>query len=81
MSKRLQVVLDDAEFAAVQAIASREGKTLSEWVRGLLREARHSQPTGDQARKLTVVRAAARHDFPTADVDRMLEEIEHGYLR
>jgi hypothetical protein len=37
-------------------------------------------PTGDQARKLAAVRAAARHDFPTAEIDRMLEEIEQGYL-
>ena len=31
-------------------------------------------------RKISVVRAAARHDFPTADIDRMLAEIERGYL-
>lgn len=81
VSKRLQVVLDDAEFAALQDVASREGKSLSEWVRGVLRDARRGLPTGDQARKLAAVRAAARHDFPTAEIDRMLEEIEQGYLR
>jgi hypothetical protein len=27
-----------------------------------------------------VVRAAARHSFPTADVDQMMAEIEQGYL-
>jgi hypothetical protein len=26
-----------------------------------------------------VIRAAARHDFPSADIDRMLAEIESGY--
>jgi hypothetical protein len=26
------------------------------------------------------VRAAARHSFPTADIDQMLAEIESGYL-
>ena len=81
MSKRLQVVLDDTEFAALRGAASREGKTVSEWVRGVLREARRDQPTGDRARKLAAVRAAARHDFPTADIDRMLAEVEQGYLR
>jgi hypothetical protein len=30
-------------------------------------------------RKLEAVRLAARHDYPTADIDRMLEEIEQGY--
>jgi hypothetical protein len=26
------------------------------------------------------VRAAVSHEFPVADIDRMLEEIERGYL-
>lgn len=30
-------------------------------------------------RKLAAIRAAARHEFPTADIDRMLNEIESGY--
>lgn len=81
MSKRLQVVLDDGEYAALQDVASRDGKTVSEWVRGVLREARRGRPASDQSRKLATVRAAARHDFPTADVDQMLAEIEQGYLR
>ena len=35
---------------------------------------------GDPARKLAAVRAAVGHEFPTADIDAMLEEIESGYL-
>jgi hypothetical protein len=31
------------------------------------------------ASKLEVIRAAARMDFPTTEIDRMLEEIERGY--
>jgi len=30
-------------------------------------------------KKLEVIRAATRHDFPSADMDRMLAEIESGY--
>jgi hypothetical protein len=81
MSRRLQVVLDDAEFDAIRDVASREGVTVSEWVRRVLSSARRQQPAGDQARKLAAVRAAARHRFPTADIDAMLEEIEQGYVR
>jgi hypothetical protein len=33
MSKRLQVVVDDAELERFQGAARREGMTLSEWVR------------------------------------------------
>lgn len=81
MSKRLQVVLDDAEFDSVRELAAREGMTTSEWVRVQLRRARRERPDGDQARKLAAVRAAARHEFPTGDIDQMLAEIEQGYTR
>jgi hypothetical protein len=31
------------------------------------------------ARKLRVIRTAALHSYPVADIDSMLEEIESGY--
>jgi len=36
-------------------------------------------PSHDADRKLQVVRAAITYDFPTADMDQMLHEIEAGY--
>jgi hypothetical protein len=30
--------------------------------------------------KLAAIRTAARHEFPTADIDRMNAEIVRGYL-
>ena len=53
---------------------------MSEWVRRALREARTESTTGDPARKLAVIRAAASHDFPTAELEQMLAEIESGYV-
>jgi hypothetical protein len=47
--------------------------------RQALRAARRSAPRTDTKKKLEVVRAAARHAFPTADIDSMLREIERGY--
>lgn len=79
MSKRLQVLLGEEEFEQIRALAAREGLTVSEWVRQVLRRVRREHPSGDQARKLAAVRAAARHEFPTADIERMLAEIERGY--
>ena len=79
MSKRLQVVLDDVELADIQRAARRERVTTSEWVRQVLRAARRAVPSGEAKKKLDVVRIAARHDFPTADIDQMLSEIERGY--
>jgi hypothetical protein len=80
MSKRLQVLLDEAEFEAIQRVAAREGVTVSEWVRQKLRAAQRAHSGGDQARKLAAVHAATRHSFPTGDIDTMLEQIERGYL-
>jgi hypothetical protein len=38
-----------------------------------------TEPLGDAGKKLDVVRAAARHTYPSADIERMLSEIESGY--
>ena len=37
------------------------------------------EPVGRVGKKLEVIRAAARLDYPTGDIDRMLAEIEMGY--
>lgn len=80
MSKRLQVLLGEDEFEHLREAAARDGMTVSEWVRQQIRSAVRRRPSGDQARKLAAVRAAARHQFPTADIQTMLAEIERGYL-
>lgn len=79
MSTRLQVVIDDEELDEIRDAARRQGMTVSEWVRQTLRQARRSTPGSSIDRKLAAVRAAVRHDFPTADIDHMLTEIEQGY--
>jgi malonyl CoA-acyl carrier protein transacylase len=81
MSKRLQVVFEDAEFEEVRRAAQSRGTTVSEWVRQTLRQARRGDASGDVEHRLAVVRAAARYDFPTADVETMLAEIEQGYTQ
>ncbi|MDX1567600.1 MAG: hypothetical protein R3223_07355 [Longimicrobiales bacterium] len=80
MSKRLQVVLDDKEYQEIKRAARQQGLSLSEWVRRSLAEARDRQPIADASKKLAVVRAAAEHEFPTADIEQILREIEQGYL-
>jgi hypothetical protein len=79
MSKRLQIVVDDKEMREIERAARQRDLTVSEWVRQSLRAARLSQPSGDPTKKLQVIRAAAKHSFPTADIDQMLGEIEAGY--
>lgn len=80
MSKRLQVVLDEEEYREIQRTARRHRMSVSEWVRQALRRARRSEPAVDAGRKLEAVRAAVGHEYPTADIEQMLQEIERGYL-
>ncbi len=80
MSKRLQVLLEDAELAEIRRLARRQRLTTAAWVRRALRAARRSEPSADAGKKLAVVRSAAGHAFPTAEIDQMLAEIERGYL-
>ncbi len=79
MSKRLQVVLDDAELREIRKTAKASGLTVSAWVRQSLRQARDGIVVEDPDKRLAVVRAAARNAYPTADIDDMLGQIESGY--
>ena len=79
MSKRLQVLLDEAELAEIRKAARRQRLTTAAWVRQALRAARRTEPRTDAKKKLAVVRAAVQHSFPTADIEQMLAEIERGY--
>ena len=79
MSKRLQVLVPDREMSEIQRLARSEHMTVGEWVRRTLREARNRKPATDAETKLKAVRRAAEFAFPTADVERMLNEIEQGY--
>jgi hypothetical protein len=76
MSKRLQVLLGDAEFADIRRAARLNRMTVAEWVRQALRRARREEPTTDPRRKLAAVREGARASYPSPDIDQMLAEIE-----
>lgn len=78
MSTRLQVLMGEEELEEIRRHARREGMTVSEWVRQALRSARRS-PSSEPERRMAAVRAAARHEFPTGNIDDMLAEIERGY--
>ena len=79
MAKRLQVILQDPEYREIQRMARSRRMSLAEWVRQALDQARRRQPLGDVEKKLEAIRAAARHESPTSDIDTMLAEIERGY--
>ena len=79
MAKRLQVILQDPEYREIQRAAEAQRLSIAAWVRQALAAARRREPLGNVGKKLDSVRAAARHSYPTADINDMLAEIERGY--
>ena len=80
MSKRLQVLLPEKEFAQIKAVAARRHLTVAEWVRQSLRRAYLNEPSTDKDRKMAAVRKAVVNEFPTGDVEQMNAEIQRGYV-
>ena len=81
MIKRLQVLMDERELREIRHAAKASRVPVAEWVRRALRDARRRESSGDPAAKLDLIRKSAAADFPTADIDQMLAEIELGYTK
>jgi len=82
VTKRLQVLLDDSELRTIQRLARRDKLTTAEWVRRRLREGAVAASRPDTAARLAAIHTAYRNDTaaPAPEIDRMLDEIEQGYL-
>lgn len=78
VSKRLQVVLSEKELDALRVAAKRQGLTLSEWARGVLRRARERQLGPSPETKLEALDRALQCGHPTADIEQMLDDIDEG---
>ncbi len=71
--------MGDDEYAEIEELAERQGESVSQWVRAALREARAQQPRQTQARKLAALRKALTYEFPSGDIEKILDETERGY--
>ncbi len=80
MTKRLQVLLDDAELADIQALAKRRRQTTAAFVREALRAAQAAAEYPTIEHKLRAIREAAQYRFPAGDIETINAEIEQGYL-
>ena len=80
MSKRLQVLLSNEEMESIQQHAALDNLSVGEYVRRTLKESDSLRPSLSASAKLTLIRQAAGHSFPTADIDQMNREIQQGYL-
>lgn len=79
MTKRLQVLFDEAEYAALQQAAAARGLSVAEWVRQAVAAARRRESSGDVDRKLDAIRVAVRHSGPTGQIERLTAEVERTY--
>jgi hypothetical protein len=77
MSKRLQVVIPDDEYIALECAARRRGKPLSQLVRESLRRIVEQEEV-DTERRIAAVLRFARVDGPSADIEEVLADIERG---
>lgn len=70
------MILTDAEYEEIRKAARARHMTMAERVRQALCAGAWGRSSCDVGKNLEVVRAAARFQFPTADLDRMLSKIE-----
>lgn len=79
MSKRLQVVMPDDEYEALERSARRRRKPVAQVVRDALRRAMADEEGAeDPEQKLAAVLRFARYSGPTGDIEQLLGEIESG---
>ena len=70
------MLLPDEEMSETQEFAVRARLTVAACVRCALDDVKRRQASGDPARKVAAIRAAASHEFPSGDIASMLGEIE-----
>ena len=73
------MILKDPEYREIQRVARSRHMSIAEWVRQALDLARRREPLGGTGKKLEIIRTATQHNYPVADIDGMLAEIEAGY--
>ena len=77
MDTHVRVPLTENEYADLKAIAGRRGQSFDEWARQALLRAKNEQAHTVQS-KLRGIAKAAKHSFPSGDIEDMLAEIEAG---
>ena len=78
MSKRLQVLVSEEEFATFRVVARRGHLSVGEWVRGALRRAAAEADVGSADEKIKAIREALQYAGPTGDIDVMNAQIAEG---
>lgn len=75
MSQRLQVLVDPREISLIRREATHEKKSVSEWVRDLIRERLSRRSKGAE---IDPIKALEAMQLPAPPIDQMLQEIDAG---
>jgi hypothetical protein len=78
MSKRLQVVVSDADYRDVTRLAKKRAVPVAEVVRQSLRRTVEEAAERSPEERIANVLRFARFSGPTGDLGSMLEDIEKG---
>ena len=80
MSKRLQVLLEPKEYKSFQQLACEAGLSLGQWVREALRKVAVGSPQKSPREKIASIRRFSQYRSPSGPIEKILVEIEKGYL-
>jgi hypothetical protein len=81
VSKRLQVVVGEADLERYERSAQAAGLTVSAWARQAMNVAERQTSSGNVEAKLAAIRrAAASNSIPAVDIETMLAENELRYV-
>lgn len=81
MSKRLQVLMSEADLERLRRAARREELSVGEWVRRVISERLKDGRTKTREDILRAIDKARGHSFPAPGIEQMNREIEEGYIR
>jgi hypothetical protein len=79
VSKRLHVLMSDAEYEDLQRAAFSQKLGVGAFVRRELQRSCQRSNARAVDDKLRVIQSAMAYSFPTADLEQMNQEIEQGY--
>lgn len=80
MSKRLQVLMTEDEYAKLKQVAKSKHVAVGEWVRRVIGTAILEEDVKPAASKLAAIRSALLLSHPAPSIEQMNREIAEGYL-
>ena len=78
MSKRMQILVPDAEYKEVLRITKNMGTSVADWVRDLISEGIQKRQRKSADAKIAAVLRYAKFKGPTGSIDQILKEIDEG---